>query len=122
MSRTKAVSLWIMALLYIALGVNHLVNPGVYEPIMPPYLPAHRFLIYLSGACEIALGILVLVPATRKWAAWAIIAMLLAFMPVHIHMLVHAAEYPGIPYWALVVRIPMQGLFILWAWWYTRPG
>ena len=122
MGKVKWASLVVMGLLYIGLGINHLVNPHMYEGIMPPYLPAPRFLIYLSGVCEIALGVLVLVPVTRKWAAWGIIAMLLAFMPVHIHMLVHAAEYPGIPYWALVARIPLQGVFILWAWWYTRPG
>jgi len=122
MATVKTASLVLMAVLYIALGINHLVNPGMYEGIMPPYLPAHTFLIYLSGVCEIVLGALLLPRATRAWAAWGIIAMLIAFMPVHIHMLVHAGDYPDVPYWALVVRIPMQGLFILWAWWYTRPG
>jgi len=122
MSKPKLISLVLMALIYIALGINHLVNPEMYLGIMPPYLPAHLFLIYLSGVCEIALGAAILVPPLRRWAAWGIIAMLIAFMPVHIHMVVHAAEYPDIPFALLVARIPMQGLFILWAWWYTRPG
>ena len=122
MAKVKTASRVLMAVLYIALGINHLVNPGAYEGVMPPYLPAPVFLIYLSGVCEIVLGALLFPQRTRRFAAWAIIAMLAAFMPVHIHMLVNWAEYPGIPYWLIVARIPLQGVFMLWAWWYTRPG
>lgn len=115
-------SLGLMAVLYIAAGVNHFVNPAFYVNIMPPYLPAHEFLVYLSGVAEIALGLGLLIPALRAASAWGIVAMLVAFMPVHIHMLVNAADFPDAPYWGLVVRIPLQGLLALWAWAYTRPA
>ncbi len=113
---------YLMALLYIAAGVNHFVNPGFYLNIMPPYIPAHEFMVALSGVAEIVLGAALLIPATQSLAAWGIIAMLLAFMPVHIHMLLHAADlYASVPFAALVLRFPLQALLILWAWWYTKP-
>ncbi len=112
----------LMALLYIAAGINHFVNPDFYLNIMPPYIPAHGFMVALSGVAEIVLGVALLVPATQSLAAWGIIAMLLAFMPVHVHMLLHAGDlYANVPYAALVIRFPLQALLILWAWWYTRP-
>ena len=58
---------------------------------------------------------------TRAWAAWLIIAMLIVFLTVHVHMLVNAADFPDVPYAFLVARFPLQALFIAWAWWYTRP-
>lgn len=116
----KTISLWVMALFYIGAGINHFRVPDFYVRIMPPYLPAHELLVQLSGVCEIVLGATVLVPALRRWAAWGIIALLLVFLPVHVHMLVHAELYPEAPVWFLWARFPLQALFILWAYWHTR--
>jgi uncharacterized membrane protein len=88
--------------------------------MMPPYIPAHEAMVALSGVVEIVLGLLLLVPRTRVVAAWAIIAMLVAFLPVHVHMLVSSDLFPDVPVALLWLRFPMQGLLILWAWWYTR--
>lgn len=117
----KRVSLYVFALFYIGAGINHFLSTEFYETLMPPYLPLHRELVYLSGIIEIALGILVLSPEFRVRAAWAVIVMLFAFMPVHIHMVMHPELYPAVPEIGLWLRLPMQALFMLWAWWYTRP-
>lgn len=109
-----------MGALYFAAGVNHFYKPGFYLNIMPPWIPAHAFLVQLSGVAEILLGIGVILAPTRRISAWLIIAMLIAFMPVHIHMIINAASF-GVPLWALWLRIPLQGLLIAWAWCYTRP-
>jgi uncharacterized membrane protein len=78
-------------------------------------------MVYLSGIIEIVLGAGLFVEYTRVYAAWAIILMLIAFMPVHIHMIVqHDALFASTPLYALWLRIPLQGLLILWAWAYTR--
>lgn len=121
MSKVKMVFLGLFAFLYIFSGIKHFTDPDLYIGMMPPYIPLHRELVYLSGVIEIALGALALVPAYRIKAAWAVIAMLIAFMPVHIHMALHAELYPEIGATALYIRIPVQGLFILWAYWMTRP-
>jgi len=121
MSVVKRIFLGLFVAFYIFAGVRHFVDPDFYIRIMPPYLPLHRELVYLSGVIEIALGVLAAVPRTRKLAAWAVIAMLLAFMPVHIHMVAHPEQYPEVPVVGLWIRIPLQGVLILWAWWFTRP-
>ena len=119
MSRIKTILLWVMGLAYVAVGVNHFVMPATYEAIMPPYLPWHRELVWISGAAEIALGILVLVPKTRVLAAWGLVALLIAVFPANLHMALNPADF-DIPRWVLYLRLPLQGLFIAWALWYTR--
>lgn len=121
MSTPKRVLLWIMAGFYVLAGVNHFVAPEFYLRIMPDYLPWHLALVYVSGVAEIVLGIAVLIPRLRRLAAWGIIALLVAVFPANVHAAM--SEIPlasGDPFWNWV-RLPFQGLFIVWAWWYTRP-
>ena len=87
---------------------------------MPPYLPWHAELVYLSGIAEIMLGALLLPRQFAKLAAWGLIALCIAVFPANLHMALHAELYPAIPLWALWLRLPLQGLLIAWAWWYTR--
>lgn len=112
-------ALWLMAFLYAAAGVNHFINPGFYVNIMPDYLPAHLALVYLSGVAEIALALGLCIERARRASAWLIIAMLVVFLTVHVHMLVHADRY-DVPGWALWLRFPLQAALIYWAWRYTR--
>jgi uncharacterized membrane protein len=122
-SRTKTVLLWLMGIFYVVAGLNHFVNQGFYAPMMPPYLPAHMALIYLSGLAEVVLGAAVLVPSVRPLAAWGIVLLLIAIFPANVHIALHdvppagAKEGAGIWNW---VRLPFQGVLIAWAWWYTR--
>ena len=109
----------IMAFFYVMGGINHFRDADFYLGMMPPYIPAHGAMVALSGVAEIALGILVLVPATRRWAAWGIILMLLAFLPVHVHMLVNNHLFPEVSTVFLWGRFPLQALLVAWAWWYT---
>jgi len=110
----------LMGLGYVAAGVNHFLSLRMYEGIMPDYLPAHHELVLLSGVAEIAGGLGVLVPQTRRVAAWGIVALLVAVTPANVWMVQHPERYPGIPVWALWVRLPLQGVLVWWAWRYTR--
>src|SRR6266404_8063226 len=114
MHRLKHVLRWVMAVFYVASGTGHFVNPGFYLKIMPRYLPLHRELVYLSGVFEILLGILVAIPATASVAAWGLIALLMAVFPANIQMLMD--DLSNVALW---VRLPLQGVLIAWAWWYT---
>lgn len=122
MSRTKRALLWVMSAFYVLGGVYHLVNPGFYLPMMPPYLPWHRELVFISGVAEIVLGIVVLIPSLRRPAALGIIALLIAVFPANLHIamndvpLAGATEGAGIWNW---VRLPFQAVFIAWAWCYA---
>jgi uncharacterized membrane protein len=122
-SRTKRILLYLMGAFYVFAGVNHFRVPDFYVQIMPPYLPWHLELVYLSGIAEIVCGVGVLIPRLRVIAAWATIALLIAIFPANLHVamnnvpMVGAAEGAGIWNW---VRLPFQLVFIAWAWWYTR--
>src|SRR5262249_24343244 len=101
-------------------GVLHFVRPDLYVRIMPPYLPWHLELVYLSGLCEVALGVLLLVPRTTTAAAWGLIALLIAVFPANVHMALNAELYPTIRPVLLWLRLPLQGVLIAWAYWFTR--
>ncbi|MEX2016198.1 MAG: MauE/DoxX family redox-associated membrane protein [Candidatus Hydrogenedentales bacterium] len=122
MRNVKSILRYLLAVFFIGSGINHFMRPEFYVSIMPDYLPLHRELVLLSGVTEIIAGILVAIPATARWGAWLIMAHLVVFMTVHIHMIVHADRYPEAPLAALYVRIVMQFVLIAWAWWYTRPA
>ena len=110
----------VMGLMYVAAGLSHFVATQFYERIMPSYLPAHRELVLISGAAEIAGGVGVLVPATRRLAAWGLVLLLLAVFPANLWMAQHPESYPGVPLWAIWLRLPLQLPLLAWAWWYTR--
>ena len=123
MKLVKRILLYVMAAFYIAAGVNHFLSPDFYVAIMPPYLPWHLGLVYLSGVAEIVCGVGLLIPRTRVLAAWATIALLVAIYPANIHVALNdiplggRSEGLGIWNW---VRLPFQFVLIAWAWWYTR--
>jgi uncharacterized membrane protein len=114
-------SLYLMALLYLAAGLMHFIKPGFFLKIMPPYLPAHQLLVALSGVAEVLLGLGLLFPATRSWAAWGIILLLIAVFPANVYM-AYAPPFQAISPWIRWGRLPLQGLLIWWAWQYTAPG
>ena len=110
---------WAFAALFVAGGVGHFVKTDVYTKIMPPYLPYHRALVLVSGVFEVALGLLLLVPTTSRVAAWGLIALLVAVFPANLFMYEHSEKF-GLPPTLLLLRLPLQGLLILWAYAYTR--
>jgi len=121
LTRLGRFSLFAMAALYVAAGLNHFVAPGFYLSIMPPYIPAPRLMVQASGVAEVLLGLALLPTATRRWAGWGIVGLLVVFFVVHIDMLVRAEAYPDIPFPVLVLRLPLQVLLIYWAERATRP-
>jgi uncharacterized membrane protein len=116
----KSVSLAVMSILYVLGGSYHFISPGTYLKIMPPYLPAHLPLVYVSGAAEMGLGALLWVPRLRSLAAWGIVALLLAVFPANLYMYQQGGPAFDLPDWALLIRLPLQGLLIGWAYWHTR--
>jgi uncharacterized membrane protein len=122
MGRGKRFMLWFMGIFYVLAGVAHFVRTDAYMPMMPPYLPAHRELVLLSGVAEVVLGLAVLVPQTRRLAAWGIILLLIAIFPANLHIAMHDVPLFGATHGAGIwnwVRLPFQGVLIAWAWWYT---
>lgn len=102
---------------FVLAGTLHFARPRWYEAIMPPYLPRHRELVYASGAAEIAGGLGVMVPRTRRWAGGWLVATLVAVFPANVHMALHPEQFPKAPGGraGLLLRLPFQAVFIAWA-------
>jgi len=118
----KLASLLVMSLFYIAAGLNHFRNPDFYLALMPPYIPAHAAAVFWSGVAEVALGIALWIRPLRSWAAWGVIALLIAVFPANVHMAIHQISPDGVsrPDWIAWARLPLQGVLIAWAYWHTR--
>jgi len=118
----KRLALVGLSLFFVVAGINHFVNPNFYVQIMPPYLPAHRELVYLSGVLEILGGVAVLIPGIRTTAGLGLVLLLVAIFPANLHMALNPEQFPGMSPAVLYARLPLQALFIAWAYWATRPG
>ncbi|HEY9283181.1 MAG TPA: MauE/DoxX family redox-associated membrane protein, partial [Pyrinomonadaceae bacterium] len=112
---------YVLCVFFVLAGLNHFINPAFYLKMMPPYLPWPRFLVYLSGVCEVALGGLLLVPALTRVAAWGLVALLVAVFPANVQMATSPQLYPDIHPLVLWLRLPLQAVLIAWAYWHTRP-
>ena len=82
-----AIQIAVIALIFLAAGVMHFVVPASYIRIVPPWLPRADLLVVVSGVAEILGGVGVMVPATRRAAAWGLIALLVAVFPANMQML-----------------------------------
>ncbi len=120
MLRLKTILRCLLGGLFLFAGVAHFLVPDKFLRIMPPYVPWHEALVAASGAFEIVLGLLVLIPHTAPLAAWGLIALLVAVFPANIHMALHTDRYPEFEPVVLWVRLPLQGVLIVWAYWYTK--
>jgi uncharacterized membrane protein len=122
MPTLRQLGLYTQGIAYIAAGIIHLWHPLSYIAIMPPYFGAPAFWVAFTGWCEIAGGLGLFFPFTRKAAAIGIAAMLAVYFTVHIHMLVHHADlFPIIPLSLLWLRLALHPLLILWALAYVNP-
>lgn len=120
MTRFKLAMRILTGLLMVFAGASHFLHQDLYVRIMPSYLPWPMALVQISGVAEILLGVALLIPATQVLAAWGLIALLVAVFPANINMLQHPEIFPQIPPWILWARLPLQALFIAWAWWFAR--
>ncbi len=116
----KTLSRYVFAASFVAAGIMHFVRPDFYLKIMPPYIPLHLEMVYLSGVAEILLGAMLMFRDTERLAGWGLIALLIAVFPANIYAYQHQDLLPAPPLLHLL-RLPLQGLLILWAYWYTRP-
>lgn len=116
----KKYSLYLQVFFYLAAGANHFINPDFYMGLIPEYLPFHSFINLASGVIEIALGIGLIFPVTRKYSAYSIILMLVAFIPSHVYFIEIGGCVEGQLCTTLTVAwvrlVVIHPLLILWAW------
>lgn len=112
----------ILAIFFISVGIMHFVRTSFFMAIMPPYLPYHLELVYISGIFEMLGGIGILVPQVRKWAGYGLILLLIAVFPANVQMLINAvkASESTATIIVLILRLPIQPLLIYWVYRCTK--
>jgi len=114
------ISLILYAAFFIYAGYSHFAKSWFFYKIIPPLLQRWKKPInVIAGISEILGGIGLLIPQTRVWAAWGIIALLIAVYPANIYMVTSKGAGMKIKMWFLWLRLPLQFVLIAWAYWYT---
>jgi uncharacterized membrane protein len=112
------ISYYVLGLGFIFVGVLHFVRPSGFVAIVPPFLPAHLELVYISGVFEILGGIGLFFPRYRRITIFCLIALVLAVFPANIYMVMHPEIFATgwITPLALWIRLPLQPILIWWLW------
>lgn len=76
-----------LAALMAGSGATHFTTPGYFRELVPSWLPKRSAVVVVSGVADIAVGVLVAVPATRRTGAWATAALITAYLPAHLEPL-----------------------------------
>jgi len=117
----KRPALYLQTFFYVLAGFNHFRNPGTYYGLIPPYLPWYNTINTIAGVAEITFGLLLVFTATRKWGAYGIMIMLVAFIPAHIYFIQMGSCIPNgicFPEWVGWIRLLLiHPLLLIWAWW-----
>jgi uncharacterized membrane protein len=113
-------------ILFLVSGTIHLLRPGVFTPIVPDVLPAHRLVVHVSGVAELVCAAGLVWRRTRRLAGIASAVLLVAVFPANVTMAVDAWrswDAGGHSGWYVVgtlVRLPLQVPLIWWAWRMTQ--
>ena len=110
-----------ITLVFCLTGIGHFVKTGPMAEMLPSWVPWRIPLVYVTGVVEIAAAFLVLVPSLRRVVGWALIAMLVSFLPVNVYAAANHVEMGG-HHWGpiyLLIRIPLQVVLICWIWWFA---
>lgn len=114
MSTLQLISLYAMSAIYVIAGIFHFVKPKFFLKITPKWVPKPAVVNIIVGIIEIALGILVLIEATRSFAAIGIIALLIAVFPANFYHF-QKAKRKGKLVIPTLIRLPFQVVLIYWA-------
>ncbi len=116
-------SIYLMGISYIAVGITHFISTDFFLAIMPPYLPCHLELVYLSGFFEILLGGMLFFKRLRFYAGWGLIFLLIAVFPANIYLAFNEEPQKVLeasPFMVSWVRLPIQFVLIWIAYWHTK--
>ena len=101
-------------------GIAHFAATEAEMRIVPPWMPWPREVVLFSGVLELLGAAGLLWRATRSAAGWCLFALTLAVTPANIYMLQRNDLFDSIPYWALVLRLPLQVLLLVLIVWSTQ--
>ena len=72
---------------WLIFGSMHFLFKGATIAQIPPYIPFKGAIAAVTGVIEVAIGLLVLVPQTRRGAALVSLFLIIMYVPAVYHML-----------------------------------
>lgn len=106
-----------MAVFYFMAGVLHLAVPNDFALIVPRFVPWPEEIVFITGLCEIAGAIGLLVPALRRAAGIGLAAYAVCVFPANINHAVNMIDAGGLPvsWWYHGPRLMFQPVLVWWA-------
>ena len=118
--RAKRIGVGIVFLWFVIGGVAHFTATHLEMSIVPPYIPWPRAAVWVSGVFDLLGAAGLLYQPTRRAAGVGLFILTIAVTPAHIYML-QRPELFAVPYWALVLRLPLQAALLALIAWSTIP-
>ncbi len=81
---------------FVAVGILHFVQPEIFEPLVPPYLGWPWFWVHITGYTEVALGLAIMLPRTRRVAGWLMAVQLGLLYLANLHMWMADLSFQGV--------------------------
>ena len=118
----KSILIIISSIFYTIVGIKHFIEPDYFLSIIPPYLPFHIELVYISGFFEILFGLMILFPKYRYYGSIGLILLLIAVFPANIYLAQskEAQEAIGASQQIAIWRLPIQGILIWIEYWIRK--
>jgi uncharacterized membrane protein len=105
--------------MFVFTGVAHFTKTrDDLVRMVPPQFPQPGLLVTLSGIAELLGAVGLLLPFFARWAAWALAALLIAMFPANIYAARTGLSIAGRAHTRLILRLPLQLLWIgllLWS-------
>ena len=115
----RSIARWVLAGLYLAAGVLHLLVPGPFLTITPGWVPFPLEVIRLTGAAEIAGAVGLMVPRLRRAAGWGLAAYAICVFPANIKHAIDSLQqaHPLLGWSYHAPRLALQPVIVWWALW-----
>ncbi|MCF4099517.1 DoxX family protein [Maritalea mediterranea] len=108
-----------IALFLVMTASAHFTDPLAMAAMLPGFVPFRAELVVLTGFLELGLAALLLYPPMAYRAGWAIIIMLMGFLPANIYAALNHVDFGGAAIGPayLLVRVPFQLLIVGFVYW-----
>jgi len=112
-----------LALMFVFTGIAHFTRTRAdLIGMVPPQLPWPGLLVTLTGIVQLAGAVALLIPALARPASFTLMALLIAMFPANIHAARTRHRIADRPHTPMILRLPLQLLWIGLLWWAAPPA
>ena len=116
----RYVGLFLVFTFFLIGGISHFTSAAMFVSIMPPYLPLHLEIVYLTGVMEIVAALALLIERFRLWTGNFLLIFTVAVTPANVHMWLNPDLFPDIDPALLSIRLGLQVVLLVIIWFSTR--